>query len=71
MTLEVEILKAIANAGHTFSPEATGVYVMRPVDARTVAETVVRYLYQKDALGLTAQPADDWAVSPEEKEWFK
>lgn len=57
MNIETEILIAIANGGHTFSPEADGTYVMRPHDARDVASTIVRYLIQRDALeSLSAQP---------------
>ena len=63
-TVVNEILKAIADGGHTFSPEADGTYVMRPHNAVDVAETIVRYLIQRDALmSLSAQPATDWADS--------
>ena len=63
-TVVNEILKAIADGGHTFSPEADGTYIMRPHDAMDVAETIVRYLIQRDALmSLSAQPATDWADS--------
>lgn len=63
-TVVNEILKAIADGGHTFSPEADGTYIMRPHNAVDVAETIVRYLIQRDALmSLSAQPATDWADS--------
>jgi hypothetical protein len=41
-----EILEAIANAGHTYSPEADGRYIMRNCDVRDVVATLSKFLLQ-------------------------
>lgn len=39
-----EILEAIVNAGHTYSPEHDGRYIMRNCDVRDVVETISNLL---------------------------
>ena len=42
---EYEILEAIANAGHTYSPEAVeGKYIMRNCDLRDLVSTLADFL---------------------------
>lgn len=55
---EIEILKAIAEGGYTYSPEADGRYIMRQVDAAEVAKTIANFMIHRDELaGLSAQPS--------------
>lgn len=57
-SIEIEILKVIADGGYTYSPEADGTYVMRPVDAADVAKSIAKFLIHRDELaGLSAQPS--------------
>lgn len=43
---EYEILEAIANAGHTYSPEVDGRYIMRNCDVRDIVSTLSSFLLQ-------------------------
>ena len=41
---EYEILEAIANAGHTYSPESDGKYILRNHDALDLVKTIAKLL---------------------------
>ena len=56
MIKESELLKAIVQAGLTFSPEKDDGYIMRNIDAIRVVKAVIKYLSKENPVAYDSYP---------------